>query len=65
MHGDQHQLRFAMAMPAAPLAGGDVVQPEQAPRLEGQVLAGLQEVDAAALVGGAADVQPAVTKFFF
>jgi hypothetical protein len=48
-----------MAVPAAPLTGRDMMQPEQALRLERQVLPGLEEVDAAALVDGAAHVDPA------
>ena len=63
MQGHQNQLGFAMAMAAAPLAGRDVMQPDQALRLERQALAGiaadLEEVDAAAGVGGAGDGDPA------
>src|SRR5690349_21756611 len=56
---DQNQLGLAMTMPAAPLAGREMVQPEQPLGLERQALAELEEVHPAARVGRAWHVDPA------
>src|SRR6185437_16644880 len=45
---DEDELRFAMPVATAPLSGSDMVQPEDASRLEVETLAHLQEIDAAA-----------------
>ena len=64
VHGDEQQLRFAMGVPAAPLAGCNAVQPEKAPRLEIEALAELQEIDLAAGIGGAGHGDPVTIAGF-
>src|SRR5688572_1940632 len=51
--GDEDQLGLAMTVTPAPLARRHVMQPEHAHGLEVEALAGLEEIDAAARIGGA------------
>ena len=64
LHGDEQQLRFAMGVPAAPLAGGDAVQPEKALGLEIEALAELQEIDLATRIGRAGHGDPVAVGDF-
>ena len=57
--GDDDEPGLAMAVTATPLTGRHMMQVEEAPGLEIQAFAALQEIDAATRVRGARHVDPA------
>ncbi len=63
VHHQGDEVRFAMAVPAAPLVGRDVVQPEETPHRETELMVEFQEVELAALVAPSGNGEPSAVRY--